>query len=239
LIKASQIIAWIKKHVGDGYVYGSIGQTCTVDLLKSLQTQYGASMGEGYYHKAGDYTKGRCGKWLGKWVCDCSGLFKAARKDIDGTWNDVSAEGTYDQCSRRGTTKSMPLMPGCTVYMYNKAKGRMGHVGMYIGGGQVIEARGVDYGVVITKLADRAWGYWGQLEWLEYDIKSDTGKPIVGTQADAGDSTNPKPDDPLTFEQAVDILEKKSGISAAYWKARENIDPNFAAHEIKIATAIK
>jgi cell wall-associated NlpC family hydrolase len=239
MIKASQLIAWIKKHVGDGYVYGSIGQICSVNLLKNLQAQYGTSMGDGYYQKGGDFTKGRCGKWIGKWVCDCSGLIKVARKTLDGTWKDVSAQGTYDQCSMRGPISSMPLLPGCAVFMYNKEKGRMGHVGMYIGGDQVIEARGADYGVVITKLSTRSWGFWGQLEWLEYDIKADTGKPVVGTQSDAGDGTNPKADDPLTFKEAIDILSKKSSISSEYWKARENIDPNFAAHEIKIATAIK
>ena len=42
----------------------------------------------------------------------------------------------------------MPLVPGTLVLMYQADKGRIVHVGMYIGNGDVIESRGVDYGVV-------------------------------------------------------------------------------------------
>lgn len=195
MIKASQLTAWIKQHVGDGYVYGTIGQICTVDLLRQCQSQYGVQMGDGYYQRGSDYTKGRCARWLGKWVCDCSGLIKAARKALSGVWQDVSAQGTYDQCDKRGTISSMPLIPGYAVFIYSPDKKRMGHVGIYIGSGQVVEARGVDYGVGITRLADRAWTHWGQLKWLEHDIKADIGKAAAGKEADAGDATNRKPDD--------------------------------------------
>lgn len=43
-----------------------------------------------------------------------------------------------------------------------------GHVGIYVGNGEVIEARGHLYGVVKTKLKDRPWTDWGKLRWLEY-----------------------------------------------------------------------
>jgi cell wall-associated NlpC family hydrolase len=204
MIKASDIIKWCKKHVGDGYVYGSAGQTCTEALLKECQSRLGATMGNGYYQLNGNYSKGRCGRWMGKWVCDCSSLIKIARKALSGVWLDVSAQGTYDQCTRRGMIGSMPLTPGCTLYMYSSGKGRMAHVGMYIGGGQVVEARGVDYGIVITKLKDRAWTHWGLLDWLQHDIATDTGKAIVGTAADSGDASTPKVDDakPVTMTLA-------------------------------------
>lgn len=250
-VKASQFIAWLKKQVGNGYVYGTVNVKCTIDLLKQKDKEYGPkgtispSMAEGYYSKGGDYTKGSCARWLNKIVADCSGLIKAGRKALSGIWADVSAQGTYDQCTKRGPINNMPLIPGCTVYMHNKTKGRMGHVGTYIGNGQVVEARGVAYGVVTTKLADRAWTHWGLLDWLDHDLKADTGKVIVGTQADAGDATNAKPDDiaPGTtvtlFDQALDILAQTAGISTEYWKIRKDIDPCFALLCIKIANAIK
>lgn len=238
-MKASQLIDWCKKHVGDGYVYGTVGQTCTVELLKDRQSQYGSSMGNGYYQLNGDYKKGRCAKWIGKWVADCSGLIKAGRRAIDGTWKDVSAQGTYDQCKKRGAISNVPLTPGCTVYMWSASKNRMGHVGMYIGNGQVVEARGADYGIVITKLSERAWTHWGLLDWLEYDLPADKGKAVTGQSSDAGDATNPKPEDDMTFEEAVDIVSKKSGINADYWKLRKNIEPNFTGLMIKIAKAWK
>lgn len=221
MIKTSQIIPWIKQHVGDGYVYGTVGQACTIMLLKDCQVRLGTSMGAGYYQLNGDYNKGRCAKWLGRWVCDCSGLIKAARKALSGVWQDVSAQGTYDQCKARGTIGSMPLTPGCTVYMYSADKKRMGHVGMYIGNGQVVEARGVDYGVVVTKLSERAWTHWGLLEWLDYDLPADTGKPVVGTQKDAGDATTPKPDDYLPLIESVKIIDERINIDEVLWSGND------------------
>lgn len=221
MIKASQIIAWIKQHVGDGYIYGAIGQVCTTELLKAKQAQYGALMGEGYYQKGGDYTKGRCAKWLGKWVNDCSGLFKAARKVLSGVWKDVSAQGTYGQCTKRGTIASMPLTPGCTLYMWSNKKGRMSHVGIYIGNGLVIEARGVDYGIVVTKLNERQWTHWGWLDWLEADLKTETGRVVVGIQADAGDATTSKTDDLLTLNEAVKFIDSKIGICEELWAGKD------------------
>ncbi len=43
-----------------------------------------------------------------------------------------------------------------------------GHVGVYVGNGEVIEARGHAYGVVKTKLKARPWKQWGKLKWIEY-----------------------------------------------------------------------
>ncbi len=198
-IKASAMIAALRAHVGDGYVYGTVGQECTIALLQAKQRQYGAAMGNGYYQLNGDYTNGDCARWLGKWVADCSGLIKAMRKQLSGVWRDVSAQGTYDQCptSQRGKIKTMPKVPGCTVYMWDSKKGRMGHVGMYIGNGLVIEARGVKYGIVITKLAGRKWTHWGLLDYMEHDLPREDGTPPPPEKPedDAGDATNPKPDD--------------------------------------------
>lgn len=196
-LNASTLIAWLKAHVGDGYVYGTVGQICTVSLLTQKQRQYGKTMGNGYYQLNGDYSKGLCARWLSDWVADCSGLIKAGRRDLTGTYKDVSAEGTYQQCSKKGKIGTMPLIPGCTVYMWSASERRMGHVGMYIGGGWVIEARGVRYGVVKTPLIKRLWGYWGLLDWLSLDLPQEGGSPVPAPDAQGGgsDSAGPMPDD--------------------------------------------
>lgn len=43
-----------------------------------------------------------------------------------------------------------------------------GHIGVYVGNGKVIEARGHAYGVVVTDLKARGWKQWGKLDWIEY-----------------------------------------------------------------------
>lgn len=55
----------------------------------------------------------------------------------------------------------MPDIPGVLVFM-------PGHVGVYVGNGKVIEARGHAYGVVETNLVGRGWKEWGKLDWIEY-----------------------------------------------------------------------
>jgi peptidoglycan hydrolase-like protein with peptidoglycan-binding domain len=193
-IKASAFIPALAKHLGDGYVYGGSGQICTIALLKLKYRQYGKVMQSGYYQKDGDYTKGLCARWLGRWVADCSGLIKAVRRDLTGVYRDVSAQGTYAQCSKAGAIATMPLMPGCAVFVWNAHKHRMGHVGMYIGGGYVIQSAGVKYGVIKTKL--KGWSHWGLLDWMNYDLALETGTGSDGGDPDyPGDYTGDKPGD--------------------------------------------
>lgn len=63
----------------------------------------------------------------------------------------------------------MPDIPGIAVFM-------SGHVGLYIGNGEVIEARGFAYGVVKTKLKDRKWKTAAMLpeDMIEYIGVTDT-----------------------------------------------------------------
>ena len=44
-----------------------------------------------------------------------------------------------------------------------------GHIGVYIGGGEVIEAMGTRYGVVKTQLAGRGWTHWLKIPGINYD----------------------------------------------------------------------
>ncbi|MBE6719187.1 MAG: hypothetical protein E7571_00845 [Ruminococcaceae bacterium] len=47
-----------------------------------------------------------------------------------------------------------------------------GHVGVYIGGGYVIEAKGHAYGVVKTAFKGRGWKNWGKCPWITYETYS-------------------------------------------------------------------
>ena len=64
--------------------------------------------------------------------------------------------------TRAGTIDTMPDIPGLAVW-------HDGHIGVYIGGGQVVEAMGTKYGVVKTELAGRGWTHWLKIPYINYD----------------------------------------------------------------------
>ena len=79
---------------------------------------------------------------------DCSGLittYLLAEKLIK---EDVSSRGLYKMC-RAVTFKA--IKPGDFVFKRNLL-GVINHVGVYVGGNSVIEAKGRDYGVVKSEI---------------------------------------------------------------------------------------
>ena len=56
----------------------------------------------------------------------------------------------------------MPDTPGLAVW-------KSGHIGVYIGSGEVIEAMDTRYGVVKTKLQGRGWSHWLEVPGIKYD----------------------------------------------------------------------
>lgn len=151
------LVEYCKAQLGNPYWYGCFGQTSSRQLYATKKKQY-----PNQYEWA-------CPKnQIGKKVHDCVGLIKgylwsesSTSKPIYKGSQDVSANGMYTKCKTKGKINTMPNEPGVLVFMDN-------HVGVYIGNGYVIEARGHAYGIVKTKLSERKWTKWGKCPWLEY-----------------------------------------------------------------------
>lgn len=62
----------------------------------------------------------------------------------------------FNLCKTTGAIGTIPATPGLVVW-------NDGHIGISIDGVWAIEARGFNYGVVKTRIADRSWKKWGQL----------------------------------------------------------------------------
>ena len=75
---------------------------------------------------------------------------------------DVGADGMYYNAGRNGSIETMPDTPGLAVW-------KSGHIGVYIGNGEVIEAMDTRYGVVKTKLQGRGWTHWLEVPEIKYD----------------------------------------------------------------------
>ena len=165
---AAELVTYCRAQLGKPYWWGTFGQTATASLLAEKRAQY-----PGYY-TASDFTS-----QLGRRVHDCVGMIKGylwsdtpASPPVYKAAQDVNVPGLYNRCSRRGTLSGMPDVPGVCVFMAS-----MTHVGVYVGDGWVIEARGHAYGVVKTKLKDRGWGLWGMPDWIEYG-SADAAAPV-------------------------------------------------------------
>ena len=146
-------------QLGRPYWWGCFGQRADGALYAQKKKQY-----PGYYTAADFQSQ------YGQKVHDCVGLIKGYLwcDSADGEpkycgAQDVAVEGLYRKCKRKGSITTMPETPGVCVFMAN-----MGHVGVYIGNGEVVEAMGHAYGVVKTKVAGRGWAYWGMPEWIDY-----------------------------------------------------------------------
>ena len=146
-------------QLGRPYWWGCFGQRADAALYARKKKQYPA------YYTATDFS----GQY-GQKVHDCVGLIKGylwcESPDSLPRYNaaqDVAVEGLYKKCSRKGELSTLPETPGVCVFMAN-----MGHVGVYIGNGVVVEAMGHAYGVVKTKLAGRGWACWGMRIYGQY-----------------------------------------------------------------------
>ncbi len=163
------LVEYAKAQLGLPYWYGTFGLIATEALYKTKKKQYPK-----YYASWNDFPA-----QYGKRVHDCVGLIKGYLWSDTPTSTpkytvsqDVSANGMRNACKEKGDISTMPDIAGILVFM-------SGHVGVYIGGGFVIEARGHEYGVVKTKLSGRGWKWWGKCPWISYesDKKSEDKKP--------------------------------------------------------------
>ena len=163
-ISSSELIAQFQTALRDGwgYIYGASGEIWT-------QAQQNAASRE--------QTKKYGQKWVGHRVADCSGLFAWAFRQLGGYCYHGSNTMFRRYSSASGSlaagkrTDGEPLKPGTAVYKFNASEGYH-HVGLYIGEGTAIEAKGTAYGVVKSKIGS-GWTHWGELKGVDYAEKGE------------------------------------------------------------------
>lgn len=145
-----------------GYVMGTYGRVLTESLLEAKLQQLPDAIGP--YE---DFIRAN---YLGVRTADCVGLIKGyswyhvdtgeIRYATNGM-PDVSADQLYARATEKGSMSTMPEIPGLILHF-------QGHVGIYIGDGYAIEARGTRYGVVKTKVSSRNWTGWCKNPYINY-----------------------------------------------------------------------
>lgn len=165
------LVEYCKAQLGKPYWYGTFGHKASEELYNRLATQKGTKQSILNFKKE-TYTKD-----YGLKVHDCSGLIKgylfcdtpesfASKYDLA-----IDTGITYSNCKEKGLIKSIPEIKGLLVF-------KPGHVGVYIGKGKVIEAKGHAYGVVETELSKGDWRTWGKCPFIEY-IKESEENPMI------------------------------------------------------------
>ncbi|MBQ3567146.1 MAG: hypothetical protein IJA12_08195, partial [Oscillospiraceae bacterium] len=159
------LVEWAKQaqENGWGYVYGTYGNVLTEELLQNRASMFGEQV-TGFE----DFIRQN---WLGKRTVDCVGLIKgygwydsASGEIVVGSngMADVSANGMFEAATVKGTIDTIPEVPGLAVW-------QDGHIGIYIGNGEVIEAMGTEQGVVKTMLPS-GWSHWLEIPYISYPV---------------------------------------------------------------------
>ncbi|MEG0941893.1 MAG: hypothetical protein RSE64_08355 [Oscillospiraceae bacterium] len=146
-----------------GYVWGTCGWVLTPQMFQSKLRQYPDGVGR--------YKNFIEENWMNGRTTDCVGLIKgygwlnSRTLEIGYGTNgmpDISADQMHQAATAKGGVSTMPDIPGLAVW-------HKGHIGVYIGNGEVIEAMGTKYGVVKTKLKARNWTAWLKVPYIKYE----------------------------------------------------------------------
>ena len=158
------LVKWAENAAdkGWGYVYGTYGTVLDNSLLDSKITQYPDEVGANEQFIRDN--------WLWKRTADCVGLIKGyswydaeTQKTllVSNGMPDIGADTMYENATEKGGIDTIPEVLGLAVW-------KEGHIGVYIGGGKVVEAYGTTTGVIYSELADGGWTHWLKIPYISY-----------------------------------------------------------------------
>jgi len=157
MFTSTGLVTYAKSCVGEAYMKGCQGWIITEAVIQRLKAQYPKTYTDLYVAK--------CRKNIGKRGFDCtsmSDVYCGVDYDQDGWLLRATDKGDLNYSIHDLPIQKIPEIPGLHVH-------KVGHMGIYKGNGIVIEARGIDYGVVETKIETRGWTHWAKNFLVSYE----------------------------------------------------------------------
>jgi len=162
-----RFVAWVSAQTGCLYVWGAQGQLMTPALIKRRENSarnYQRAMKKYNEHKQ---------KGLSLIGYDCSGLVVKYLMERGMQSHDTTANGLfYSKCN---AIKRSDLRAGDLVFKKYKTSSRVYHVGVYVGDGSVVHAKGRDHGVVREPIEATGWNRYGRLKVMG---QAQAGRPV-------------------------------------------------------------
>ena len=140
-------------HIGDLYVWGGNGQTeISVGWIRRMDTsETNAQRSIRFWEKQ------KAAGMTDLAAFDCSGLISRYLQDNGIVSGKRNCDHLWAMCT---PVTRAELRPG--NLLFRERNGDMYHVGVYIGGGKVVEAKGRDDGVVLRGINASGDGYWNK-----------------------------------------------------------------------------
>lgn len=131
------LIEHCKAKIGTPYVYGAKGEVLTRAILDRLARENPGTYTSSYKTKAA--------RFIGRSCTDCSGLI---------SWYTGILRGSY---SYHDTAAKQVGINHLDDSMAGWALWKPGHIGVYIGGGWCIEAKGINCGTIKSRVSATSW----------------------------------------------------------------------------------
>lgn len=166
----ADFINFINKYVGGYYWFGTIaGQIPTTALLNAKTKQYPS------HYTANRMTKYNKAIKEHAHISDCTGLIKGYFMSTDGSFKynskyDLNDIGWINTSPKSGNISTMPDIAGIGLW-------KKGHVAIYIGNNEIIEAAGFSYGIRKIKLDKSRFNKWFYIPYLNYDAPANAPAP--------------------------------------------------------------
>jgi len=148
----AELVAWCESKLGTPYVYGAKGAVLTQSQINTWAALYPSTFTAAYIAKAKTF--------IGQACTDCSGLI---------SWLTGTLRGSSNY---KDTAAQMVVIGKLDESMIGWAVWKSGHIGVYIGNGYCIEAKGINYGTIKSKVSDTAWTHVLKLRDIDYTDSS-------------------------------------------------------------------